>query len=83
MLEYSAHLVPKSGYKMMPVLSGDGIMVAGDAAACCIVTGINLEGINLAVQSGVLAGQAAIQAAASGQPCCPAVCNTSLPPAGR
>jgi electron transfer flavoprotein-quinone oxidoreductase len=47
---------------MMPELVGDGIMVAGDAAAFCIVTGINLEGINLAVQSGVLAGQAAIQA---------------------
>lgn len=62
LLEYSAHLVPKSGYKMMPELVGDGIMVAGDAAAFCIVTGINLEGINLAVQSGVLAGQAAIQA---------------------
>jgi electron transfer flavoprotein-quinone oxidoreductase len=62
LLEYSAHLVPKSGYKMMPELVGDGIMVAGDAAAFCIVTGINLEGINLAVQSGVLAGKATIQA---------------------
>jgi electron transfer flavoprotein-quinone oxidoreductase len=47
---------------MMPELFGNGIMVAGDAAAFCIVTGINLEGINLAVQSGVLAGQTAIQA---------------------
>jgi electron transfer flavoprotein-quinone oxidoreductase len=62
LLEYSAHLVPKGGYDMMPELFGNGIMVAGDAAAMCIVTGINLEGINLAVQSGVLAGQSAIQA---------------------
>jgi len=62
LLEYSAHLVPKGGYDMMPELFGNGIMVTGDAAAFCIVTGINLEGINLAVQSGVLAGQAAIQA---------------------
>ena len=62
LLEYSAHLVPKGGYDMMPELFGNGIMVAGDAAAFCIVTGINLEGINLAVQSGVLAGQSAIQA---------------------
>ena len=62
LLEYSAHLVPKGGYDMMPELFGNGIMVAGDAAAFCIVTGINLEGINLAVQSGVLAGQTAIQA---------------------
>lgn len=62
LLEYSAHLVPKGGYDMIPELVGDGIMVAGDAAALCIVTGLNLEGINLATQSGVLAGKAAIEA---------------------
>lgn len=62
LLEYSAHLVPKGGYEMMPELVGDGIMVAGDAAAMCIVTGLNLEGINLAAQSGVLAGKAALEA---------------------
>lgn len=62
LLEYSAHLVPKGGYEMMPELVGDGIMVAGDAAALCIITGLNLEGINLASQSGVLAGKAAIEA---------------------
>ncbi|HEY5672447.1 MAG TPA: FAD-dependent oxidoreductase [Malonomonas sp.] len=62
LLEYSAHLVPKGGYDMLPELFGDGIMVAGDAAALCIITGLNLEGINLATQSGVLAGKAAIKA---------------------
>lgn len=62
LLEYSAHLVPKGGYDMIPELVGDGIMVAGDAAALCIVTGLNLEGINLATQSGVSAGRAAIEA---------------------
>ncbi|MBW2475765.1 MAG: FAD-dependent oxidoreductase [Deltaproteobacteria bacterium] len=62
LLEYSAHLVPKGGYEMMPELVGDGIMVAGDAAAFCIITGLNLEGINLAAQSGVLAGKTAIEA---------------------
>ncbi|WP_320055931.1 FAD-dependent oxidoreductase [Desulfuromonas thiophila] len=62
LLEYSAHLVPEGGYGMMPQLIDDGIMVAGDAAGFCIVTGLNLEGINLAVQSGVLAGKAAVQA---------------------
>ncbi len=62
LLEYSAHLVPEGGYEMMPELVGDGIMVAGDAAAMCIVTGLNLEGINLAAQSGVLAGKAALEA---------------------
>jgi electron transfer flavoprotein-quinone oxidoreductase len=62
LLEYSAHLVPKGGYDTIPELVGDGILVAGDAAALCIVTGLNLEGINLASQSGVLAGKAAIEA---------------------
>jgi electron transfer flavoprotein-quinone oxidoreductase len=62
LLEYSAHLVPKGGFDMMPELVGDGILVAGDAAAMCIVTGLNLEGINLATQSGVLAGKAALAA---------------------
>jgi len=62
LLEYSAHLVPKGGYATVPELVGDGIMVAGDAAALCIITGLNLEGINLATQSGVLAGKAAVEA---------------------
>jgi electron transfer flavoprotein-quinone oxidoreductase len=62
LLEYSAHLVPEGGYEMMPELVGDGIMVTGDAAAMCVVTGLNLEGINHAAQSGVLAGKAAVEA---------------------
>ena len=60
--EYSAHLIPESGYDMIPELVGDGILVAGDAAALCNATGLNLEGINLASQSGVLAGKAVIEA---------------------
>jgi len=62
LLEYSAHLVPEGGFEMIPQIDGDGILVAGDAAAMCIVTGLNLEGINLATQSGVIAGQTAIKA---------------------
>jgi electron transfer flavoprotein-quinone oxidoreductase len=54
--------VPKGGDDTIPELVGDGILVAGDAAALCIVTGLNLEGIILASQSGVLAGKAAIEA---------------------
>jgi electron transfer flavoprotein-quinone oxidoreductase len=60
--EYSAHLIPEGGYDMIPELVGDGILVAGDAAALCNATGLNLEGINLASQSGVLAGQAVVAA---------------------
>ena len=47
---------------MIPELVGDGILVAGDAAAFCNATGLNLEGINLASHSGVLAGKAVIAA---------------------
>jgi electron transfer flavoprotein-quinone oxidoreductase len=60
--EYSAHLIPEGGYDMLPELFGAGILVAGDAAALCNATGLNLEGINLASQSGVLAGEAVIAA---------------------
>lgn len=64
--EYSAHLIPEGGYNMVPELVGDGILVAGDAAALCNATGLNLEGINLASQSGVLAGQAVVAAHQTG-----------------
>jgi len=60
--EYSAHLIPEGGYDMIPELVGDGILVAGDAAALCNATGLNLEGINLAAHSGVLAGRAVVAA---------------------
>jgi electron transfer flavoprotein-quinone oxidoreductase len=62
LLEYSAHMIPEGGYEMMPQLVGDGIVVAGDAAGFCYAKGPNLEGINLATQSGVLAGEAIVEA---------------------
>ena len=64
--EYSAHLIPEGGYDMIPELVGDGIIVAGDAAALCNATGLNLEGINLASHSGVLAGEAVLAAHQAG-----------------
>jgi electron transfer flavoprotein-quinone oxidoreductase len=64
--EYSAHLIPEGGYDMIPELVGDGILVAGDAAAFCNATGLNLEGINLASHSGVVAGEAVIAAHQAG-----------------
>jgi electron transfer flavoprotein-quinone oxidoreductase len=60
--EYSAHLIPEGGYNMVPELYGDGILVIGDAAALCNATGVNLEGINLAAHSGILAGNTVIEA---------------------
>jgi electron transfer flavoprotein-quinone oxidoreductase len=62
LLEYSAHVIPEGGYNMVPELVGPGILVAGDAAALCNATGVNLEGINLASHSGILAGRTVIEA---------------------
>jgi electron transfer flavoprotein-quinone oxidoreductase len=61
-LEYSAHLIPEGGFKALPRLCTDGLMVCGDAAGLCYTNGINLEGINLAMTSGALAAGTAIQA---------------------
>jgi electron transfer flavoprotein-quinone oxidoreductase len=61
-LEYSAHLIPEGGFKALPRLYTDGLMVCGDAAGLCYTNGINLEGINLAMTSGALAAETAIKA---------------------
>lgn len=64
--EYSAHLIPEGGYDAMPELVTDGMLVAGDAAAMCLAAGIWLEGVNFAIGSGAAAGEAALEALASG-----------------
>lgn len=60
--EYSAHLIPEGGFKMMPEIVTDGMVVAGDAAAMCLAAGIWLEGVNFAIASGHAAGLAAVEA---------------------
>jgi electron transfer flavoprotein-quinone oxidoreductase len=51
---------------MMPRLAGDGMLVAGDAAALCLAAGIWLEGVNFAMASGIAAGETAIEALGAG-----------------
>lgn len=58
LLEYSAHLIPEGGYKKIPKLYGNGVMVCGDAAM--FVNNMHWEGTNLAMISGKLAGETAI-----------------------
>ena len=60
--EYSAHLIPVSGQSMMPKLFAPGFLVAGDAAAMTLVTGLVLEGANFAVASGQAAAETVIAA---------------------
>ncbi|TVR58375.1 MAG: FAD-dependent oxidoreductase [Candidatus Competibacteraceae bacterium] len=64
--EYSAHLIPESGWAMKPKLYTDGMMVAGDAAGFCLAAGLYLEGMNYAMQSGLAAAETAIQACQRG-----------------
>lgn len=58
LLEYSAHLIPEGGYKSMPKLFADGVMIVGDSA--CLVNNLHWEGTNLAMISGKFAGETAI-----------------------
>jgi len=66
LVEYSAHLIPVSGINMMPRLYTDGFLVAGDAAAFVVGTGLILEGANFAVASGVAAAETIIRAKQKG-----------------
>ena len=58
--EYSAHLIPEGGFKGIPKLYSDGVMVAGDAGM--LVNNIHWEGTNLALISGKFAGEVAVEA---------------------
>ncbi len=64
--EYAAHLIPEGGFHMMPSLVGDGILIAGDAAAMCLAAGLWLEGVNYAMGSGMAAAAAAHDAISIG-----------------
>src|SRR5436190_1220656 len=66
--EYSAHLVPELGAGMMPRLWGDGVLVAGDAAGFLINNGYTFRGVDLAIASGIAAGEAVEAARAAGGP---------------
>lgn len=60
LVEYSAHLIPEGGYKKVPKLYSDGVLLAGDSAM--LVNNLHWEGTNLAMISGKLAGETAIVA---------------------
>ena len=65
-VEYSGHVVPEGGLKMMPEIVGDGVLVAGDAAMLCMNLGYTVRGMDLAVASGEIAAKAAIKALDAG-----------------
>lgn len=59
-IEYSSHLIPEGGYNAIPKLYDNGVMIIGDAAM--LVNNIHFEGTNLAMLSGKLAAETAIEA---------------------
>jgi len=59
MKEYSAHLIPEGGYNAIPQNYGDGWMMVGDATM--FVNSVHREGSNLAMTSGRLAAETAIE----------------------
>ncbi|MCL5263981.1 MAG: FAD-dependent oxidoreductase [Chloroflexi bacterium] len=58
--EYAAHLIPEGGYKAIPKLYTDGLLVVGDAAM--LVNSFHREGSNLAITSGRLAAETVLKA---------------------
>ena len=64
MREYLAHAIPEGGFRAMPRLFDDGVMVVGDAAM--MVNNLHREGSNLAMAAGRMAGETAIRAKRAG-----------------
>ncbi|NON62402.1 FAD-dependent oxidoreductase [Acidianus sp. RZ1] len=58
-LEYSAHLIPYYGYANLPQLNAENLIVTGDAAGFLINDGFTIRGMDLAIESGKVAGKAA------------------------
>lgn len=65
-VEYSAHLIPVTGMKILPQLAKDGLLITGDAAGLVLGTGLILEGANFAMASGVAAAETVIKACGQG-----------------
>ncbi len=59
--EYSSHLIFEGGYDEMPKIYCPGLMVIGEAAGL-INSSIYKEGANLAIESGILSAETAINA---------------------
>ncbi|MCS7126683.1 MAG: FAD-dependent oxidoreductase [Aigarchaeota archaeon] len=58
-IEYSAHIIREAGYRdLMSKPYGDRYLVVGDAAGLLLNTGFTIRGVDLAIESGRLAGEA-------------------------
>jgi len=66
LMEYSAHVVPEGGLDMVPKLTGNGVLLVGDAAGFCLNVGYTVRGMDLAVASAEAAALAVIAAREKG-----------------
>ena len=64
--EYSAHIIPESGYNGISKLYGNGILVTGDAAGFALNMGVTVRGMEFAVASGIMAADTIIEAKQAG-----------------
>ena len=66
LVEHSGHMVPEGGYDMVPRYVFDGCLVAGESAGLCMNMGYQVRGMDFAVASGRMAGEAAVKAIDAG-----------------
>jgi len=64
-LEYSGHMIPEGGYKQVPEVLADGLLLVGDAAHL-VNASFYHEGTNLAMASGLFAAETVIEAKKQG-----------------
>ncbi len=62
-VSYAAKAIPEGGYWSIPKLAVDGALLLGDAAG--LVNALRLKGIHLAIESGMAAAEAALDALAA------------------
>lgn len=60
--EYSAHLLTKGNSGSLSKLSGNGVLVIGDAAGMAVNRGYLVRGMDLAVESALLAAETILEA---------------------
>jgi electron transfer flavoprotein-quinone oxidoreductase len=65
-VEYSAHIIPEGGFRALPRLVTDGMVVVGDAAGFALNTGVAVRGLDFALASGVMAARALLRAREGG-----------------
>jgi electron transfer flavoprotein-quinone oxidoreductase len=61
-VEYSAHIIPEGGFRTMPRLVTDGMLVIGDAAGLTLNMGVTVRGMDFALASGAMAARALLRA---------------------